>query len=158
MSRTHEYTAEIRWTGNRGTGTSSYRDYDRAHDIDAQSKPTIQGSSDPAFRGDPARWNPEELLVVSLSQCHMLWFLHLAAVNQVVVTEYVDRPYGTMLEHDDGAGQFVRVVLKPEITIADPSMRDRSHKLHEEAHAKCYVARSVNFPVLHEPTVHVRNA
>src|SRR5215470_3467399 len=101
MSRTHEYTAEIRWTGNRGTGTSSYRDYDRAHVVTAHAKPAIPGSSDPAFRGDPARWNPEELLVAALSQCHMLWFLHLAAVSRVVVTEYVDRPQGTMLEQDD---------------------------------------------------------
>src|SRR5262249_13871089 len=108
-------------------------------------------------RGDPARWSPEDLLLAALSQCHMLWYLHLAAVSNVIVTEYVDRPHGTMVEQRDGAGQFTRVVLRPEITIADPSMRDRSHELHEEAHSKCYVARSVNFPVLHEPTVHVRN-
>ena len=156
MSRTHEYTAEVRWTGNRGTGTSGYRDYDRAHDVSAGGKPTIAGSSDPSFRGDPARWNPEELLVASLSQCHMLWFLHLAAVAKVVVTDYVDRPEGTMLERDDGAGQFTRVVLRPEVTVADASMREYSQGLHEQAHAKCYVARSVNFPVLHEAIVHVR--
>jgi organic hydroperoxide reductase OsmC/OhrA len=153
MSRTHDYTAEIRWTGNRGSGTSSYRDYDRAHDVSAPGKPVIAGSSDPGFRGDPARWNPEELLVASLAQCHMLWFLHLAAVSRVVVTGYVDRPEGTMLEQDDGAGQFTRVVLRPEVTVADESMRERSQELHDQAHAKCYVARSVNFPVLHEPTV-----
>jgi organic hydroperoxide reductase OsmC/OhrA len=153
MPRTHEYTAEIRWTGNRGTGTSSYRDYDRAHDVNAPGKPAIAGSSDPAFRGDPARWNPEELLVASLAQCHMLWFLHLAAVSKVVVTGYVDRPHGTMAEQDDGAGQFTRVVLRPDVTVADASMRDRTEHLHDQAHAKCYVARSVNFPVLHEPTV-----
>jgi organic hydroperoxide reductase OsmC/OhrA len=153
MPRTHEYTAEVRWTGNRGTGTSGYRDYDRAHDISAGAKPPIPGSSDPAFRGDPARWNPEELLVASLAQCHMLWFLHLAALAKVVVTDYVDRPEGTMLEQDDGAGQFTRVVLKPRVTVAEPSMRDRVEELHDQAHAKCYVARSVNFPVLHEPSV-----
>jgi organic hydroperoxide reductase OsmC/OhrA len=154
MSRTHEYTAEVRWTGNRGTGTSSYRDYDRTNDVRADGKPTIAGSSDPAFRGDPARWNPEELLVASLAQCHMLWFLHLAAVAKVVVTGYVDRPQGTMLEQDDGAGQFTQVILKPEVTVARPSMREHSQDLHDQAAAKCYVARSVNFPVLHEPTVH----
>lgn len=157
MPRTHDYTAEIRWTGNRGTGTSSYRDYDRAHDVNARGKPTIAGSSDPAFRGDPARWSPEELLVASLAQCHMLWFLHLASAKRVVVTDYVDRPYGTMLELDDGAGQFTQVILKPEVTVASASMCEHSHELHELAHAKCYVARSVNFPVLHEATVHARN-
>jgi organic hydroperoxide reductase OsmC/OhrA len=153
MPRTHEYTAEVRWTGNRGTGTSSYRDYDRAHDVVATGKPVIPGSSDPAFRGDSARWNPEELLVASLAQCHMLWFLHLAAVAKVVVTGYVDRPEGTMLEQDDGAGQFTRVVLKPQVTVADPTTQGRLDELHDQAHAKCYVARSVNFAVLHEPTV-----
>jgi organic hydroperoxide reductase OsmC/OhrA len=156
MSRTHEYTAEVRWTGNRGTGTSGYRDYDRAHDVSAEGKPAIAGSSDPAFRGDRARWNPEELLVAALAQCHMLWFLHLAAVSGVVVTDYVDRPEGTMLEQDDGAGQFTRVVLKPEVTVTGAAMREHSQHLHEQAHANCYVARSVNFPVVHEPTVHVR--
>jgi organic hydroperoxide reductase OsmC/OhrA len=156
MSRTHEYTAEVRWTGNRGTGTSGYRDYDRAHDVSAEGKPAIAGSSDPAFRGDRARWNPEELLVAALAQCHMLWFLHLAAVSGVVVTDYVDRPEGTMLEQDDGAGQFTRVVLKPEVTVTGAAMREHSQHLHEQAHANCYVARSVNFPVVHEPIVHVR--
>ncbi len=158
MSRTHEYTAEVRWTGNRGTGTSGYRDYDRAHDVSAEGKPAIAGSSDPAFRGDRARWNPEELLVASLAQCHMLWFLHLAAVSGVVVTEYVDRPEGTMLEQDDGAGQFTRVVLRPQVSVADESMRERVHELHDQARAKCYVARSVNFPVLHEPTARIESA
>ena len=155
MTRTHDYSAEVRWTGNRGTGTSGYRDYDRANEVRADGKPTIAGSSDPAFRGDRARWNPEELLVAALAQCHMLWFLHLAAVAGVVVTDYVDRPLGTMLEEDDGGGQFTRVVLRPEVTVADPSMCERSQELHEGAAARCYVARSVNFPVLHEPTVHV---
>src|SRR3954471_10525338 len=131
MSRTHDYTAEIRWTGNRGSGTSGYRAHARAHDVRADDKPMIAGSSDPAFRGDRARWNPEELLVVGLAQCHMLWFLHLAGVAGVVVTAQIDRPAGTMFERDDGAGQFTRVVLRPEVTVADASMRDRSQELHE---------------------------
>ncbi len=125
MPRTHDYSAVVRWTGDRGTGTSGYRDYDRAHEVSADGKPVIAGSSDPAFRGDPARWSPEELLVVALSQCHMLWFLHLAAVAGVVVTGYVDRPWGEMTEEADGGGRFTRVVLRPEVTVADASMRAR---------------------------------
>src|SRR3954471_12176010 len=117
MSRTHEYTAEVRWTGNRGTGTSGYRDYDRAHDVGADGKPAIAGSSDPAFRGDRDRYNPEELLVASLSQCHMLWFLHLATEAGIVVTDYRDRAVGTMVEDADGGGRFAEVTLRPAVTV-----------------------------------------
>ena len=109
MSRSHRYETTVTWTGNAGTGTSGYRDYQRTHEISADGKPTISGSADPAFRGDPARWNPEELLVVSLSQCHMLSFLSLCAVEGVVVTDYRDRATGTMVETPDGGGHFERL-------------------------------------------------
>jgi organic hydroperoxide reductase OsmC/OhrA len=153
VSRLHAYDAIVTWTGNRGTGTSGYRDFDRAHDVAGAGRATIAGSSDPAFRGDPTRWNPEQLLVVSLSQCHMLWYLHLAAEAGVVVTDYVDRAVGTMAENADGSGQFVEAVLRPTVTVAEPAMAARARQLHGDASAKCFIARSVNFPVRHEPTV-----
>jgi organic hydroperoxide reductase OsmC/OhrA len=106
VTRTHHYGAAIRWTGNRGTGTSSYHAYDRTHEISSPGKPIIAASADLAFRGETERWNPEELLVVSLSQCHLLWYLHLAATAGVVVTNY-------------------------------------------------FIARSVSFPVRHQPTTRV---
>ena len=143
----------MRWTGSLGPGTISYRGYDRDHEVDCGAKPTIAGSSDPAFRGDPKRWNPEELLVAAVSQCHMLWYLHLAAVAGVVVTSYTDRPIGTMIEEDDGAGQFNEVVLRPTVTIADDGKRELAEALHHDAHGKCFIARSVNFPVSHEVTI-----
>jgi organic hydroperoxide reductase OsmC/OhrA len=153
--RTHAYDTVVTWTGNRGTGTSGYRDYSRDHEATAGDCTVIAGSSDPAFRGDRSRWNPEQLLVVSLSQCHLLWYLHLCADAGVLVTAYVDRAHGTMAEHGTG-GKFTEVVLSPEVTVAEPGMVASALRLHDDAHRACYIANSVNFPVRHEPQVHVR--
>jgi organic hydroperoxide reductase OsmC/OhrA len=151
MARTHSYETTVTWTGNTGSGTSGYRDYERSHEISAAGKPAIPGSSDPAFRGDPARWNPEELLVASLSQCHMLWFLHLCSAAGVVVTGYRDRPVGAMTETADGGGYFTELVLRPEVSFAEPEQAARADELHEQAHELCFIANSVNFPVRCEP-------
>ncbi|MFD4180825.1 OsmC family protein [Rhodococcus sp. NPDC058514] len=150
--RDHHYELTVTWTGNHGTGTTDPRSYGREHIVTADGKPDLQGSSDPSFRGDPARWNPEELLVAALSQCHMLWFLNLAALTGVVVTDYVDRPTGTMTEESGGAGQFAVVLLRPAVTVAAADMLPRLEELHTAAHEKCFIARSVNFPVHHQPT------
>ncbi|MEO7600430.1 MAG: OsmC family protein [Opitutus sp.] len=151
--KTHHYDVRITWTGNDGEGTKSYRAYRRDHTIDATGRPTIPASSDPSFRGDPARYNPEQLLVAGVSSCHMLWYLHLCAVNQISVIDYVDDAIGTMEEDGDGSGQFVHVVLRPSIKIAAGGDVVRAHALHEEAHHLCFIARSVNFPVSTEPTI-----
>jgi len=153
MQRTHRYQVEVAWTGNRGQGTSDYRSYERANEVRVQGKPTIAGSSEPVFRGDRARWNPEELLVAALSQCHMLWYLHLAADAGVVVVAYADSAEGTMLE--DGAGRFTEVVLRPVVTVAGAEMVDKAAGLHGRAHEHCFIANSVNFPVRHQPTTTV---
>jgi organic hydroperoxide reductase OsmC/OhrA len=151
MPGTHQYEVTVTWTGNTGSGTSGYRDYERSHQVDAAGKPSLPGSSDPAFRGDPQRWNPEELLVASLSQCHMLWFLHLCSTEGVVVTDYTDHPRGTMLETPDGGGRFAEVVLRPAVRYALPEQVARGDALHERAHGLCFIANSVNFPVRCEP-------
>jgi len=143
----HTYQVRVDWTGNDGAGTRSYRSYRRDHVISAAAKPPISGSSDPAFRGDPARYSPEELLVASLSSCHMLWYLHLCAVNDVIVTHYRDEPVGHLQEGAGGAGAFVRVVLQPAVDIATGSDPARALALHDEAHRFCFIARSVNFAV-----------
>jgi organic hydroperoxide reductase OsmC/OhrA len=151
---THQYQLTLRWTGNTGAGTSDYRGYRRDHEVRAEGKPAILGSSDPGFRGDAGRWNPEELLVASLAQCHMLWYLHLCAAGGVVVTGYTDTPVGTMaMDPAGGGGQFTGVLLRPAVTVADPSMAAKARALHDEIGALCFIARSVNFPVRHEPTV-----
>ena len=153
MGRRHTYTVTVTWTGNVGTGTSGYRDYQRSLEISADGKSSIAGSSDAAFRGDRTRWNPEDLLVASLSACHELWYLHLCAEAGVVVEAYVDEAVGVMEEAADGGGQFVEVVLRPRVRPAPGSDRDKLQLLHHEAHAKCFIARSVNFPVRCEPVI-----
>lgn len=153
----HTYATELTWTGNNGPGTSSYATYERSHELSAPGKPVILGSSDPAFRGDPQRWNPEDLLVGSLSACHMLVFLHLAAVAGVVVVDYTDDARGTMKEANQG-GMFTEVVLRPRVTVETADMVAKCGDLHHEAHAACYIASSVNFPVRHEPTTVVLEA
>lgn len=157
-ARQHTYETEIVWTGNLGTGTDTYRSYRRTHEVSAPglSVPVIPGSSDPHFRGDADRWNPEQLLLAALSQCHLLSYLHVCAVNKVVVTAYRDRATGTMEETGDGGGHFTRAVLHPEVEVAEPAMADKALALHADAHRLCFIAGSVNFPVAHEATVTVR--
>lgn len=153
MARMHHYTASIRWIGNTGQGTSGYKTYERAHEIHVSGKPIIPGSSDPAFRGDPARYNPEEMFIAALSSCHMLWYLHLCANAGVVVTAYEDQAEGTMEESAAGGGRFIKVTLKPRVRVTQASAVERADALHERAHELCFIANSVNFPVAHEAIV-----
>jgi organic hydroperoxide reductase OsmC/OhrA len=156
MAKTHRYSVVVEWTGNTGTGTSGYRDYERRYDISAGvRKPVIPGSSDPAFRGDPTRWNPEDLLVASISACHKLWYLHLCAEAGIAVLAYVDHAEGEMEEAADGSGRFTRVTLRPRVTVAAGADMAMARQLHAAAHAKCFIANSVNFPVQHEPDITV---
>jgi organic hydroperoxide reductase OsmC/OhrA len=148
----HTFGAHVTWTGNTGRGTADYRAYSRDHVISAAGKPDIPGSADPAFRGDAARWNPEEMLVASLSACHKLWYLHLCAVAGIVVTAYEDEAIGTMVEDAARGGWFTGVELRPVVTIASGDA-DRAAALHHDAHAKCFVANSVNFPVTCVPRI-----
>jgi organic hydroperoxide reductase OsmC/OhrA len=151
MAKEHQYAITTNWTGNTGQGTRSYQTYERNHVISAANKPDIPGSSDPSFRGDHTRYNPEELLVASLSSCHMLWYLHLCAEAGVVVTEYIDKATGVMIETSDGGGRFQQVTLHPTVTVADASMIDKANALHVPANQKCFIANSCNFPVYHQP-------
>jgi organic hydroperoxide reductase OsmC/OhrA len=154
LTREHHYRITTTWTGNVGTGTTDYRAYSRNHEIKILGKSApLPGSSDPAFRGDPARYTPEELLVASLSACHMLWFLHLCADAGIVVTEYEDVASGAMSEHADGSGEFTMVILRPRAVIADSARIADAMALHPRAHQLCFIARSVNFPVQHEPVI-----
>jgi organic hydroperoxide reductase OsmC/OhrA len=153
--RQHNYEVSLEWTGAGGSGTRGYASYERSHLISAGGKPSIPGSSDPHFRGDASRWNPEELLVGAISACHQLWYLHLCAVNQVTVAAYRDRASGAMVEHADGSGEFIRVVLRPDVEIAAGSDPETALRLHDEAARLCFLARSVNFPVEHQPSIKV---
>jgi organic hydroperoxide reductase OsmC/OhrA len=149
----HHYNATVTWTGDRGSGTSDYKSYDRNHTVGIKGKRIIECTSDPAFRGDPTRHTPEDLLVSSLSTCHMLWYLHLCAVHGVVVTGYVDHASGVMEENADGSGQFIGVNISPTVTVQSPEMVDRAYALHKDANGMCFIARSVNFHVHHHPHI-----
>jgi organic hydroperoxide reductase OsmC/OhrA len=152
--REHYYRMSTRWTGNLGSGTSAYRAYSRDYEVTAAGKRApISGSSDPVFRGDRSRYNPEELLLGSLSACHMLWVLHLCADAGIVVTEYIDDAEGEMVEHKDGSGEFKRAVLKPKMKITDAARASDVVAIHHKAHELCAMARSVNFEVACEPEI-----
>lgn len=151
----HNYSLTVRWTGNQGSGTSSYREYSRDHDVEIPGLPVLKGSADPAFHGDKSRYNPEQLLLTALAQCHMLSFLHVAVRHGVVVTAYEDNATGIMRLNRDGSGQFESVTLNPHVRLADPAHVDLMEGMHDEANKVCFIARSVNFPVLHSPTTTV---
>lgn len=145
--RTHEYRLQINWTGNTGSGTKHYTAYSRDHEIMAPGKVVLEGSADPAFRGNPTKYNPEELFLSSISTCHMLWFLHLCADAGIVITSYVDHPIGFMIEGADFPGKFTRVELHPMVEMTDPERQHEISALHDEAGKQCFIANSCNFPI-----------
>jgi organic hydroperoxide reductase OsmC/OhrA len=149
--RKHHYQVQVEWTGNKGSGTTSYKAYDRDYVISAEQKPSITGSSDPAFRGDGSRWNPEDLLVASASACHKLWYLHLCAEAGISVDTYIDSATGTMIEGEKGC--FTSITLKPEITLRPGDDITLALELHHRAHELCFIANSLNFPVTCEPNI-----
>ena len=162
MEKEHHYTTSLTWTGNRGPGTTNYKAYDRDYIIQVNGKPDLPGSSDPSFRGSSSRYNPEELLLSSISSCHMLWYLHLCSVNNIVVIDYQDQAQGLMMERPEGSGYFKEVVLHPVITLSVPASSNippseasaliqRATALHHEAGKMCFIANSCNFPIRHEP-------
>lgn len=155
MAEPKQFTYETRilWTGNLGAGTSNYRSYSRDYDVLIDGRPVIAGTAEPAFRGDPARHNPEGLLIAALSSCHMLWYLHLCAVAGVVVTAYEDKATGLMALDAGGGGRFTSATLHPTVTIARAEDRRKAEELHKAAHEKCFIANSVNFPVLCQPHI-----
>ncbi|ANH67712.1 OsmC family protein [Mitsuaria sp. 7] len=149
--REHRYHVTVTWTGNQGTGTSGYKAYSRDHAIESAGKAPILGSSDPAFLGDRTRWNPEDLLVASTSACHKLWYLHLCAEAGIAVLAYVDEAEGTMVEGEKG--RFTKIVLRPRVTVRAGDDVELARRLHHDAHGQCFIANSLNFPVLCEPAV-----
>ncbi len=151
----HDYTTTIRWTGNTGAGTKTYRGYERSWDIAVPGKPVIACSNDPLLGGDPGLMNPEDLLLSALSACHMLWYLHLASVDGIVVESYEDVPVGRGENMPDGTGRFLSAELRPAIAISAGDMK-RAHDIHGEIHNHCFIARSVNFPVTIAPTITAR--
>lgn len=152
----HQYQSTLNWTGNTGKGTADYRSYEREFIIQIEGKPDLLGSSDPSFRGDKNRYNPEELFLASISSCHMLWYLHLCSDNDITVVEYQDRADAEMTEELGGAGHFESVTLKPEVTILEPEKEKLAINLHQKANNMCFIANSCNFEIRHKPSIEIR--
>jgi len=152
----HHYAIKTEWTGNQGQGTNGYKSYQRSYTLSAEGKETeILGSSDPSFLGEAEKYNPEDLFLASLSACHLLWYLHLCAVNQVVVLSYEDKAAGVMVENKDGSGQFTEVSLFPTVRVKTVNMVEKAMELHHQANKMCFIANSCNFPIHHFPTIEV---
>jgi organic hydroperoxide reductase OsmC/OhrA len=151
MPSDHRYEVAVEWAGNRGSGTSTYRSYGRETVLRTDGAPDIPGSADRVFHGDAERWNPEELLLAALSECHLLTYLYEAASNGIVVESYTDAASGE-IEVVGDAGRFTSATLRPVVTISagDPRL---ARELHESAGRKCFIAASLNFPIAHEPTI-----
>lgn len=155
----HLYHIKVEWTGNEGEGTLTYKSYNRSHSISGKGKyEEILASSDPSFLGDKSRYNPEDLFLSSISSCHMLWYLHLCAVNKIVVTDYVDHAEGTMEETANGSGRFIEVSLHPQVTIVNAEHQHRAQELHAEANRMCFIANSCNFPIGHQSTIDIHDS
>ncbi|MEM9649769.1 MAG: OsmC family protein [Bacteroidota bacterium] len=153
----HTYTINLKWIGSQEVGTKNYRSYNRDFEIDAEGKQhSIAGSSDPSFRGDRTRYNPEDVFVSSLASCHMLWFLHLCSTHSIVVLEYMDAAVGIMTESKDGSGRFKEVTLYPEIVVDHPVEEELIHDLHQKANQMCFIANSCNFPIHHKPKTSIK--
>lgn len=155
MNESHEYKATIKWTGNKGTGTDNYRNYSRNHQIIIENKLNISASSDSKFLGDKTKHNPEDLLISSISSCHMLWYLHLCSEAGVIVINYIDNATGTMVESSQSGGQFTEVILNPVVTVTEANMVNRAIELHKKANKLCFISNSVNFPVRHNCKVKI---
>ncbi|GGG65611.1 OsmC family protein [Epilithonimonas arachidiradicis] len=149
----HQYKSKIVWTGNTGESTKNHRSYQRSYTISVDGKADILGSSDPAFLGNPALHNPEDLLLASVSSCHLLWYLHLCSVNKILVLEYEDFAEGTMMENENGSGKFSEIILKPRIVVAEKEMIEKAFELHNKANEYCFIANSLNFEVKHQPEI-----
>ncbi len=152
MKRRHNYNATIKWTGNKGKGTSNYREFERSHVVSIDNKPDILCSSDPAFLGDKTKYNPEELLLASLSSCHMLWYLHLCSESSIITLKYLDTATGILIEKSNGSGCFSEVNLNPTVIVAENAMIEKAIELHKKANELCFIANSMNFKVFHHPS------
>jgi organic hydroperoxide reductase OsmC/OhrA len=154
----HHYHAELTWSGGQLTSARDYKNYSRAFTVAITGKPALTGSADPAFLGDPRELNPEELLLISLSSCHMLSYLALCSNSGITVRSYRDSAQATMTQSADRNFAFSQAVLHPQVVIEPGGDHAKAVRLHLRAHEVCFIARSVNFPVSAEPTIEVASA
>ena len=155
MNTQHNYKLAVKWTGNQGSGTSNYNEFERSYAIQIENKVVIHGSSDPEFRGDRTKHNPEELLLAATSSCHMLWYLHFCSENKIIVVDYIDNATAILQETENGNGKFSSITLNPIVTVTEKAMIEQATELHKKANEFCFVANSLNFKVEHQPVINV---
>jgi organic hydroperoxide reductase OsmC/OhrA len=148
------YRLETVWVGAAKTTSFTYESYSREYQINIAGKTSLIASADPHFRGDSHLYNPEDLLVASLSGCHMLSYLALCSRSRIKIFAYRDNAVGKMTKRDGKIG-FLEVILYPQVQIESADSLDKAIKLHQQAHRECFIANSVNFPVLNRPVVSV---
>jgi organic hydroperoxide reductase OsmC/OhrA len=153
MGKSHSFRIAVTWTGAHHGTTESYASYSREFTISSDGKQNIVCSSDKIFRGDANLYNPEDLFISTISSCHLLWYLHLCADKKIHVLSYIDDATGNLQINQDGSGQFTEVTLHPNVIIDSNTDIPLAIQLHEEAHKKCFIANSVNFPVKYIPHV-----
>lgn len=151
MTQDHHYNITTEWTGKTAEGTKNVKKYNRTHTITNQGKPELILTTDNPHVGDKTKLNPEDLLVSSISSCHMLSYLYVCALEGIVITSYIDNANGIMTENVTGGGSFKEVTLNPVFSVADENMVEKAIELHHKAHEICYIANSVNFEIKCNP-------
>lgn len=149
MGFKHLFNAKAFWTSERKENIKSYN---RTHTITIEGKPVLNVSAAKAFKGDPALYNPEDMLLSSLVSCHMMSYLYVCVQNGIEVLSYTDNAVATLEVESDGSGRFTEVILNPTVIITQAERKEEAMALHKKANQLCFIANSCNFPILHNPT------
>ncbi|MGV0996986.1 OsmC family protein [Empedobacter falsenii] len=145
----HLFKVALNWIKKESKMDSSTRIYTKSHHISIEGKPDLEVSAAKAFKGDPNLYNPEDLLLSSLTSCHMMSYLYCCAQHKIEVISYQDHSEATLQVNPDGSGKIVKVDLFPDIIISDSSQIELALSLHKKANELCFIANSCNFPVYH---------
>ena len=147
----HLFKVALNWIKKEPQTDSSTRIYTKSHHISIEGKPDLEVSAAKAFKGDPNLYNPEDLLLSSLTSCHMMSYLYCCMQYKIEVISYQDHSEATLQVNPDGSGKIVKVDLFPEIIISNSSQIELALSLHKKANELCFIANSCNFPVYHHP-------
>jgi organic hydroperoxide reductase OsmC/OhrA len=146
----NKFNVGLTWLSQNKNFT--YNEYSREYTIHAEGKPELIGTAAPEYKGSHEHYNPEDMLIASLSACHMLSYLALAANSKIQVLSYQDQAEGSLIK-DGMSMKFNEVILKPHVVISQDSDQEKALSLHDKAHHICFIANSVNFSVLIQPQI-----
>lgn len=155
MGFKHLFKAKLNWFSKEEKAVSTSKTYSKSHRIAIEGKAVLNVSAAKAFRGDPALYNPEDLLLSSIVSCHMMSYLYVCEQNGIEVVSYTDEAEATLEVSLDGSGRFIEVRLFPKVTIRQTEKVAEALSLHEKANQLCFIANSCNFPIVHDPSCEV---